>query len=127
MATKNYIKALRRAKSKKIFNTNLIAFSTAGMVLFLANVSFIAPNMPWCMIPISIMSVVLIIHKLLLFQRPQKTIFARDYLQYQTEKELRLIEFQDDMDELEAEKMNSNSLDLAELATQYRSGESELV
>ena len=42
-------------------------------------------------------------------------------------KQLILIEFQDHMDELEAEKMNSNSLDLAELTTQYRSGESELV
>ena len=60
-------------------------------------------------------------------KRPQKTIFAKDYLEYQTEKELRMIEFQDDMDEIEAEKFENQALQLPELVNRYKRGDGELV
>lgn len=127
MANKNYVKALRRAKSKKLFNINLIAFTALGATLFFLNLTIIATNTPWSLIPIGFMLVILAFHKLTLFKRPQKTIFSKDYLEYQTEKELRLIEFEDDMDEIEAEKLEHSSLQLPELSRRLRGNEGELV
>jgi hypothetical protein len=115
MADKNYVKALRRAKAKKTFYTSVFLFVPLGFVLLISNIAFIAPNIPWSMFPIGIMSVLLAIQKILLIKKPAKTIFSRDYLAYQTEKELRLIEFEDDMDEIEAEKLQLGSLELEPL------------
>jgi hypothetical protein len=115
MADKNYVKALRRAKAKKTFYTSIFLFVPFGFLLFISNITFIAPNMPWSLIPIGIMSALLAIQKILLLKKPTKTVFSSDYLQYQTEKELRMIEFEDDMDELEAEKLQLGSLELEPL------------
>ena len=115
MADKNYVKALRRAKAKKNFYSSVVAFVPIGFMLFLLNVTLIATRVPWCMLPIGIMGVILVIQKLMLYKRPAKTIFSQDYLAYQTEKELRLLEFEDDMDELEAEKMQLTHLELQPL------------
>ena len=127
MASRNYVKALRRAKSKKFFYTSFAAFIPTALVLFTINIGFVATNMPWCMIPIGIWSATLAIHRLLLFKRPQKTIFSNDFLEYQTEKELRLIDFEDEMDEIEAEKLDLKSLELKQLKNIYRAEENELV
>lgn len=122
MADKNYIKALRRAKAKKNFYSSLIAFVPIGIMLFILNVALIAPNVPWSMFPIMIFIVILVIQRLLIYKRPQKSIFSNDYLEYQTEKELRLIEFEDDMDEMEAEKLQLPRLDLQPLRRDFDEG-----
>ncbi|WP_235296235.1 2TM domain-containing protein [Portibacter marinus] len=116
MADKNYVKALRRAKAKKAFYSSLIAFVPIGFMLFILNVSLIAPNVPWSLFPILGFIVILVIQRLMMFKRPQKTIFSDDYLEYQTEKEMRLIEFEDDMDDLEAEKLQLKNLELHPLS-----------
>lgn len=115
MADKNYVKALRRAKAKKTFYTSVFLFVPLGLILLISNITFIAPNIPWSVIPIGIMSTLLAVQKILLIRKPAKTIFSRDYLAYQTEKEVRLIEFEDDMDEIEAEKLQLASLELEPL------------
>jgi hypothetical protein len=127
MAKRNYIKALRRAKSKKFFYTSFAAFIPTALILFTINVGFIGTDIPWCMIPIGIWSASLFIHRLLLFKRPQKTIFSNDFLEYQTEKEMRLIEFEDEMDEIEAEKLDLKTLELEQLRPNFRREENELV
>jgi len=116
MADKNYVKALRRAKAKKNFYSSLVAFVPIGIMLFVLNVGFIAPNTPWSLIPIFAFVVILVVQRLLIYKRPQKTIFSDDYLEYQTEKEMRLIEFEDDMDDLEAEKLQLKQLELHPLS-----------
>ena len=40
---------------------------------------------------------------------------------------MRLIEFEDDMDELEASRLEQKSLELPELERHFRNGEGELV
>ncbi|GLR17373.1 2TM domain-containing protein [Portibacter lacus] len=118
MADKNYIKALRRAKAKKTYYTSIFAFVPIGIMLFIVNVGLIETNIPWSLFPIGIMSAILVVQKILLYKKPTKTVFAKDYLQYQTEKELRMIEFEDDMDELEAEKLQLTHLELQPLGRQ---------
>ncbi len=120
MADKNYIKALRRAKSKKALYSSFVAFIPIAAILITLNATFIAPYMPWCLIPIFSWAFILAIHKLMLSKKPQRTIFSRDFLEYQTEKELRLIEFEDDMDELEAEKLELKVLDLERMERFHR-------
>ena len=118
MADKNYVKALRRAKAKKTYYTSIFAFVPIGIMLFILNVGLIETNIPWSLFPIGIMSAILVVQKILLYKKPTKTVFAKDYLQYQTEKELRMIEFEDDMDELEAEKLQLTHLELQPLGRQ---------
>lgn len=127
MADKNYIKALRRAKAKNTFYSSIVAFVPIGLMLFILNVGLIATRIPWSLIPIGIMAIILGIQGVLLLKRPSKTIFSDDYLEYQTEKELRLIEFEDDMDELEATRLESQNLDLPMLSKHFRNNEEELV
>ncbi len=127
MADKNYIKALRRAKSKRLFYVNVLLFSLASIFLLILNVSLIAPNVPWSMAFVLGFSIILVIHRLLLFKRPRKTLFSQDYLEYMTEKELRLIELEDEIDEQEAERLDLDGLKLPELRRPYGGHEGELV
>ncbi len=115
MADKNYIKALRRAKARRNFYTSLMVFIPIGFTLFFLNITVVGRNMPWSMIPISIFGIVIVIQRLLIFRKPQRHVFSKDYLEYQTEKELRLLEFEDDVDEQDAERLELGHLDLQPL------------
>lgn len=106
MSSKNYVKAHKRAKLKRNFYFGLIVFIPVAITLFIFNVTFVFPNIPWSLFPIMAGIFYLGMIRLFLFKQPQKTIFSRDYLQYTTEKEKRILEFEDDMDEMEAEKLD---------------------
>lgn len=119
MSDKNFVKALRKAKAKRNFYISAIILTAISLFLLLLNLTVLNVNEPWSLAVMFIFGIILGIMRIALSRRPRKTIFSKDYLEYQTEKELRLIEFDDDMDELEASnilrKGASDRLDLPDL------------
>lgn len=112
MYSKNVVKARKRAKLRKAFFINLMIFIPASLILLGVNIGLIERNEPWSLIIIMPWLLVLVIMRFLTFKLPQRTIFSRDYLSYQTEKEYRILEFEDEMDEIEAEALQREKLDL---------------
>ena len=74
------------------------------------------------MIPIAIFGVLILIQRLLIFRKPQRHVFQKDYLEYQTEKELRLLEFEDDIDEQDAERLELADLDFQTIKQNFDEG-----
>ena len=127
MADKNYVKALRRAKSKKAILHQSIDFYSLRFCLthfkcnFYCTKRSLVSNPHWFNVDGTCYPQVIAIQK-----APKNSFFKRLFT-YLTEKEMRLIEFEDDMDELEASRLEQKSLELPELERHFRNGEGELV